>query len=122
MKPLRHTEPLVPHQRDSEPSFQWDSAIVRDLITENTDTGSRPAFLVLGKRETRMLRRHLGAAFGPASVQCLKNTYYMGLQVIEDPAESLLCVAGRKATFQPRKARPNFLDSLTGTSRWRFSA
>ena len=66
-----------------------------------------------------MLREHLGNAFGPAAVQCLKNTYYMGLQVVEDPADSLLCIAGRKAlSAQPS----NPLTPDSEDPRWRFSA
>jgi len=123
MNPLRTFEPPVSSPDEAAPSSQWDSALIRTMITENSGSGSRPAFLILGRRESDMLREHLGNAFGPAAVQCLKNTYYMGLLVIEDPADSILCVAGRKSAFSSTvKTGPGKSDSLESSSRWRFSA
>jgi hypothetical protein len=123
MNPLRTFEPLVSNSDEAAPSSQWDSALIRTMITENSESGSRPAFLILGKCESDMLREHLGNAFGPAAVQCLKNTYYMGLLVVEDPATSILCVAGRKsASSSTAKTGLGKSASLESGSRWRFSA
>lgn len=103
--------------------FDWDSGLIRDLIDENTESGFRPAFLIIGKREAKLLRNHLGNAFGPAAVQCLKNTYYMGLQVVEDPSDSLLCVSGRKANAKRKSRNEASTDRFPQiNSRWRYSA
>lgn len=100
----------------------WDSAAIRDLITRKTRVGRQPAFLFLGKHEAGLLREHLGAAFGPEAVHCLKNTYYMGLEVIELDTPRFLRTAGMKRIqeFRERVGRkPKWMDVSSG-SVWQF--
>lgn len=122
MKPHPRRSPLPGH-RSLSPLYRWDPELVQSLIEENRHRHCRPRYLVLGKREARMLRRHLGISFGPASLQCLDHTFYMGLEVVEDPSESLMCVAGSAPEEAPPHQPHDLLfEFLNAHSRWRFSA
>ena len=104
-------------------STRWNTESVRALINRKTAQGRKPAFLFLGLREADLLRDHLGAAFGPESVQTLNNLYYMGLQVIELETESYLRTAGMKRVRGLEEAlgrRPDQRD-LDASAFWRFA-
>lgn len=101
---------------------QWDTAALRQLIDEKTQAGRKPAFLFLGKAEAALLREHLGAAFGPESVQSLKNLYYMGLEVIELKTQSFLRTAGMKRIrdFHARNGHHPKWKDITNGSVWQL--
>ena len=85
---------------------EWDSSRVASLIRSKTVPGaSGPAFLFLGTHEARLLRKHLGAAFGEEAVASMKDLYYMGLEVVEVEVERFFRIAGRK-TPPSRSAAP----------------
>jgi len=90
----------------------WNPAGVSELIRSKCTLGQTPAYLVLGRRESKLLREHLESAFGPDSVPTLKGTYYMGLEVIPIDAESFVRVDGTKPvrTLQ---------DPITHRPEWR---
>jgi hypothetical protein len=75
---------------------RWNSEAIRALINRKTAQGKTPAFLFLGQKEAELLRHHLGTAFGSESVRCLRNLYYMGLEVIETEVASFIRTAGMK--------------------------
>jgi len=74
--PSRKADLEVPSERIL--NEHWDAAVLRGLINEKTADGRKPAFLFLGHHETRLLRRHLAAAFGPEAISNLRDLYYMG--------------------------------------------
>lgn len=87
----------------------WNTAAVSELIRSKCEFGETPAFLFLGKKEASLLREHLARAFGAESVTTLRDTYYMGLEVVEIECESFLFAGGRKAVRtlqQPLARRP----------------
>ncbi|MBB5353373.1 hypothetical protein HNR46_003630 [Haloferula luteola] len=100
----------------------WDPSAVAGLIRSKSSHQESPCFLFLGKREADLLRSHLGAIFGPENVPCLKDTFYMGLEVIELASESFLLTCGRKTsrTLQdPISKRPEWRDSVSDTL-WQY--
>lgn len=102
---------------------RWDAESVSKLIAERTRKGRRPSFLFLGKHEADLLRDYLGNGFGPESVRSLRNTYYLGLEVLELDFNRFFVLAGNKqarTTARPEKGHPAWMDD--SSSRWRFSA
>lgn len=102
---------------------QWDTESLRNLVERKTAAGKKPAFLFLGRREAELLREHIGAAFGPESVQSLKNHYYMGMEVIELDTRCYLRTAGAKRVSSLTEAlnrKPGWRD-LEASSFWFFS-
>ncbi|MGC4013137.1 MAG: hypothetical protein QM755_01270 [Luteolibacter sp.] len=100
----------------------WDTDAIAGLIRSKSGHEETPAFLFVGKKEAGLLREHLGEVFGAEAVSTLKDTYYMGLEVIELDCETFLSTAGRKShrTLQdPMSRRPAWRDRET-TSGWRF--
>ncbi|MCW1915194.1 hypothetical protein OJ996_16525 [Luteolibacter sp. GHJ8] len=94
----------------------WNTAAVSELIRSKCEFGETPAFLFLGKKEASLLREHLARAFGAESVTTLRDTYYMGLEVVEIEVESFVYTGGRKAvrTLQdPIARRPAWRDRDT---------
>jgi len=75
----------------------WNPAGISALIRSKCTLGQTPAYLVLGRRESELLREHLESALGPDTVPTVKGTYYMGLEVIPIDADSFVCVDGRKS-------------------------
>lgn len=104
------TQPTIPPELVKD-GF-WNTKEIRHLIDQKTRLGHRPAFLFLGKKEAQLLREHLGAAFGPESVQSLKNLYYMGLEVVELDTESFFRTAGMKRIQE-------FRDRIGRTPKWK---
>lgn len=101
---------------------KWDTNAVSELIRSKSDNGETPAFLFLGRHEASLLQAHLGAAFGPESVVTLRDTYYMGLEVIQIDCEAFVCTGGRKTvrTLQdPISRRPEWRDRDT-EGLWQF--
>lgn len=124
MKQKTTTNPFDTTKFPSELSIRgvWDSAAVSGLIRSKSSAGETPAFLFVGRHEGLLLRNHLAAAFGPDSVSTLKDTYYMGLKVIEIDVETYLRTAGRKTlrTLQdPIARRPAWRDEASD-SLWQF--
>ncbi len=100
----------------------WDSTAVSELIRSKSSLGETPAFLFLGRKETALLRDHLGAAFGADTVTTLHDSYYMGLEVVEIDCDSFVFAGGRKIirTLQdPISRRPAWHDRDTD-SLWQF--
>ena len=103
---------------------EWDSARIHELIARKTGAGRIPAFLFLGEHEAVLLRQHLGSAFGPEAVRCLKNVYYMGLEVIELDTPSFFRTAGMKRVQDFRKRigrKPGWQDVSDG-SLWQHES
>jgi hypothetical protein len=100
----------------------WSPEAVSELIRSKCAFGETPAFLYVGKTEAALLREHLAEVFGADAVSTLRDTYYMGLEVVEIECESFLFAGGRKAvrTLQdPLARRPQGRDLLTETL-WQF--
>jgi hypothetical protein len=94
----------------------WNTAAVSELIRSKCEFGETPAFLFLGRKEAALLREHLAQAFGAESVTTLRDTYYMGLEVVEIEVESFVFTGGRKTvrTLQdPIARRPAWRDRDT---------
>lgn len=94
----------------------WNTAAVSELIRSKCEFGETPAFLFLGRKEAALLREHLAQAFGAESVTTLRDTYYMGLEVVEIKVESFVFTGGRKTvrTLQdPIARRPAWRDRDT---------
>ncbi|MFD0893220.1 hypothetical protein KBB96_17505 [Luteolibacter ambystomatis] len=116
----------VPDDRTIAPELafdgEWDADAVAGLIRSKCGHEETPAFLFVGKKEAGLLREHLGEVFGADSVTTLRDTYYMGLEVIELDCESFLSTAGRKThrlLQDPISRRPAWRDQ-DGDSGWRF--
>ena len=95
---------------------KWDTRAVSELIRSKSANGETPAFLFLGAKEANLLRSHLAKAFGAEAVSTLRDTYYMGLEVIVIDCESFVFAGGRKAirTLQdPISRRPEWRDRET---------
>jgi hypothetical protein len=121
----KHTTAL-PDTRSvrSELTFadSWDSTAVSGLIRSKCSFGETPAFLFLGRKEATLLQEHLAAAFGPDAVSTLRDSYYMGLEVVEIDCESFVFAGGRKTvrTLQdPIARRPAWRDVET-EALWQF--
>lgn len=124
--PRWHDNDAIPDEEKvtSELEFQteWDKAAIRALIDQKSAVGRTPAFLFVGHHEAMLLRVHLNAAFGPASVQTLKNLYYMGLEIIEVDTDRFLRTAGAKRVKTFRDAlgkRPKWKE-LQCSSYWNY--
>lgn len=109
---------------ESELAFDagWDAEAVSLLIRSKCSLGEMPAFLFLGRKEASLLRSHLAKAFGAESVSTLRDSYYMGLEVVEIDSDSFVFVGGRKATRilqDPIARRPAWRDRETETL-WQF--
>ena len=102
---------------------RWDTAAVRSLIDRKTRAGRKPAFLFLGRHEAGLLRERIGANFGPDSVRCLRNHYYLGLEVIELDTPGFLRTAGTKRIreFRATHGRNPRRADLDDGKFWRFS-
>jgi hypothetical protein len=101
---------------------RWDGEAVSNLIRSKCANGESPAFLFIGRKETRLLTEHLAGIFGRDSVVTLKGTYYMGLGIVTIDCESFLSTGGRKTarTLQdPMSRRPAWRDEDT-TALWQF--
>lgn len=94
----------------AKPAQTWDAIAVARLIRENSTAETSPAFLYLGRAETKLLRDHLADTFGAISVMTLNETYYMGLKVVSVDADSYLQTGGSKVI------RSSYLPSLRNAS------
>ena len=115
-----------PDDRSIEPELvledTWDLDEVSAVIRSKSDHEATPAFLFLGKKEAGLLRDYLAEVFGTDAVSTLKDTYFMGLEVIEIECESFFLTGGRKTirTLQdPISRRPAWRDRGTD-ARWQF--
>ena len=98
----------------------WSPEAVSEMIRSKCAHGETPAFLYVGKTEAALLREHLAEVFGTDAVSTLRDTYYMGLEVVEIECESFLFAGGRKAvrTLQdPLARRPSGRDRVAETLR-----
>lgn len=117
--PLPDSVSIVP---ELEMTGTWDTEAVSGLIRSKCVLGETPAFLFLGKNEAALLREHLAKAFGAEAVATLRDTYYMGLEVVEIESESFVFAGGRKLvrTLQdPISRRPAWRDRET-EAMWQF--
>lgn len=100
----------------------WDTQAISDLIRSKCNLDETPAFLFLGKKEAELLTGHLAQVFGEEAVVTLKDTYYMGLDVVVLDTESHVSTGGRKSvrTLQdPIARRPAWRDADTN-AQWQF--
>jgi hypothetical protein len=103
---------------------EWNSETIVRLIRRNSARGYMPSMLMLGKRESAMLRDHLAQAFGQEEVSRLNELHYAGLKVVETQIDSLVKVAGERMLPEFERASrhvPVWKDE-SDTSRWRFDA
>ena len=80
----------------AETSAEWDAILVRDLVRQAQANGHHPAYLELGEREANSFRSFLAKAYGEEGLFILKDTYYLGLEVVQVGALSHLAVTGEK--------------------------
>ena len=84
---------------------KWDTSALRALVDERCNAGRKPSHLFLGRKESDLLKDHLGEAFGADSVSTFNDLYYMGMLVVELQTNSCVRVAGEK-----------FMDKLESSS------
>ena len=103
---------------------EWDSETIVKLIRRNTARGYMPSMLMLGRRESALLRGHLSKAFREEELAQLAELHYAGLKVVETQIDSLVKVAGERMSPELERASrhmPVWKDE-TENSRWRFDA
>jgi hypothetical protein len=88
--------PTSPETSAADVDPPWDPILVRDLVRQAQSTGHHPALLQLGHREAAAFRAFLSAAYGAEGTLTLKDTYYLGIEVVEIDAETHLSVGGSK--------------------------
>jgi len=107
----------------TELSFEgsWDGDAVSELIRAKCESGAPPAFLFLGKKETRLLKEHLSEVFGSEAVITINGTRYKGLEVVPLQCESFLIIGGHKAarSLLDPMSRPAWRDRDTD-ALWQF--
>lgn len=83
---------------ESELSMEerWETLALAELIHSHSSYDTSPAYLILGKHEIELLRRHLVEAFGEESLATMHYLYYMGLEVVQTDKDRFLRVAGSK--------------------------
>lgn len=74
----------------------WNALAVSNLIRSKCQNNESPAVLYVGRKEAALLRTHLAEMFGIEAVTTLRDTYYMGLEVVEVEVESLISTGGHK--------------------------
>ena len=77
-------------------TLAWDPVHVRDLLRKAQAEGQRPARLELGEQQANAFRAFLAKAYGEDGLFVLKDTYYLGLEVVQVEADSHLAVSGAK--------------------------
>ena len=118
-RPAEEPQQAAPEATQDE---VWDTVAISELIRSKCRFDETPAFLFLGKKEARLLTDHLASAFGTDCVSTLRDTYYMGLDVIVLDTETHLSTGGRKAvrTLQdPIYRRAAWRDS-EADARWQL--
>jgi hypothetical protein len=80
--------------RSEAPSF--DPILIRDLLRKAIDAGRHPAHLVLGHAEAEAYRDFIRAEYGDEAPKDLKDSYFLGLHIVEDDTPSKLALAGEK--------------------------
>lgn len=121
--------PEIENRKSEDPSEiqlgdTWDTEAIVGLIRRNTARGYMPSILMLGKKESVMLRGHLTKAFGSEEVSQLAELYYAGLKVVETQVDSLVKVAGERMLPEFERASrqlPVWKDE-SDQSRWRYDA
>ena len=121
--------PGIENRKSEDPSEiqlgdTWDTEAIVGLIRRNTARGYMPSILMLGKKESVMLRGHLIKAFGSEEVSRLAEFYYAGLKVVETQVDSLVRVAGERMLPEFERASrqlPVWKDE-SDQSRWRYDA
>lgn len=119
---IPHHTPNLPDTRsvESELTFSdsWDSTAVSALIRSKSTFGETPAFLFLGRKEAALLRGHLAEVFGNECVSTLRDSYYMGLELVEIDCDTFVMAGGRKTSRilqDPMARRPAWRDHATDT-------
>lgn len=103
---------------------EWDSEVIVRLIRQNSSRGYMPSLLMLGKKESALLRGHLSKAFEADEMSRLAELHYAGLKVVETQIDSLVKVAGERMLPEFERASrqlPVWKDE-SGQSRWRYDA
>ena len=80
--------------QSATPSF--DPILIRDLIRKAIDAGRHPAHLVLGHAEAEAYRDFIRAEYGDEAPKDLKDSYFLGLHIVEEDTPSKLALAGEK--------------------------
>ena len=75
-------------RESDQPAF--DPLKVRNMIRELSKEGEEPTSLVLGKIESASFRHFVSRGFGEESGSNLKERFFMGLTVVEDPSPTRL--------------------------------
>ncbi len=75
---------------------KWDTSALRSVVDQRCHAGRKPSHLFLGRKESLLLRKHLGDAFGAETVSTFNALYYMGMLVTELDTPSCVRVAGEK--------------------------
>ena len=90
------TIPNTPERSAAETTPPWDPILVRDLVREAQSSGQHPALIELGHLEASSFRAFLAEAFGEEGTLTLKDTYYLGLEVVAVDTPTRLAVCGNK--------------------------
>lgn len=103
---------------------KWDTEIIVGLVRRNTARGYMPSLLMLGRKESALLRGHLSRAFTEEEMGELTELYYAGLKVVETQVDSLVKVGGEKMLPEMERAT-RYIPAWKGDAadtRWRFDA
>lgn len=74
----------------------FDPIVIRDLIREAAAAGKHPAHLILGHAEADSYRLFLREEFDEPAPKDLKDSYFLGLHIVEEDTPSKLALAGEK--------------------------
>lgn len=124
-----HISPEIEAIPDGDPTEtrmggEWDSGAIIRLVRRNSARGYMPSMLMLGRKESAMLRGHLSQAFSDEEMGPLTELHYAGLKVVETQLDSLVKVVGEKMLPEMERAMrylPVWRQDAAET-RWRFDA
>ena len=84
-------------QEAPDSSTAFNPIAIRDLIREAASEGRHPAHLVLGHAEADAYRTFLQEEYGQAAPKDLKDSYFLGLHIVEADTPSKLALSGEKS-------------------------
>lgn len=87
-------EALADYHPEEAPAF--DPISIRDLIREAASEGKHPAKLILGHKEATSYCDFLLMEYGELPPKGLKDSYFLGLQIVEDDVPSRIALEGNK--------------------------
>ena len=91
---FQQEEEELQHTQEQESAF--DPIYIRDLIRNAVAQGQHPAKLVFGHEQADAYRDFLYAEYGESAPKGLKDSYFLGLQIVEEDIDNKLALVGEK--------------------------